>query len=162
MTRHLKLYGMIDRQRRIKLWRRQERTMKCLEITLVVKIIFTTICWFMPLLFFPAPASRWLGIPEPRPILFAHLLGAAFGSLLVGYSLGLRDSLQGQEIENVIWTGAVSNGLAFALLVIFRKDWRRWQSRRAQVYMWLSTVMTLLITVGLIVCGLFPGSIARR
>ena len=131
--------------------------MNWLQVTLLIKIIYTAIFWCLPLLFFPAWAARWLRIPEPRPVLFAHLLGAAYGALLVGYVCGLRDSLQGQNIYNVVVVGLVSNGAAFLLLVLFAGEWRHWGGRLARIYMWASTVMTFLISVGLISFGLLAG-----
>lgn len=128
--------------------------MSGLQITLLIKIIYTAIFWCFPLLFFPAHAARWLRIPEPRPILFAHLLGAAFGALMVGYVYGLRDSLWGLNVRNVVIVGIVSNGLAFLLLVLFAREWRQWGGALARLYMWASTVVTFLITVGLIFFGL--------
>lgn len=136
--------------------------MNRLQVTLLIKIVYTTIFWFIPLLFFPALASRWLGIPEPRPILFAHLLGAAFGALLVGYVYGLRDSRMGQNIRNVVIVGAVSNGLAFLLLVLYAGEWRTWGGVRAQLYMWASTAMTFFITARLIFFGLLTKSAPGR
>jgi cation transport ATPase len=136
--------------------------MSCLHVTLLIKIIYTTFFWFIPLLFFPAFAARWLGIPVPQPILFAHLLGAAFGALLVAYVNGLRDSRKGRNIQRVVVVGVVSNGVACLLLVLFVGEWRQWGGAGAQVYMWASTAMTFLITAGLIICGLRTQSASRR
>ena len=126
--------------------------MSPLKIVLTIKIIYTAAFWSLPLLVCPRRAAKLLGIPAPQPILFAHLLGAAFLALLVGYVLGLRDLANGKEAGNTVWVGIVSNGVAFALLLIFAGQWRRWGARGA-IYMWSSTAVTLLITLGLIVFG---------
>lgn len=136
--------------------------MSGLQIILLIKIIYTTIFWCLPLLFFPASAARWLGIPMPQPILFAHLLGAAFGALLVGYVCGLRDSLKGRNIQTVILVGVISNGTAFLLLLLFNREWQHWVSEWSQVYMWASTIMTGLITAGLVFFYLRTRSVGRR
>jgi hypothetical protein len=128
----------------------------------MAKIIYTAIFWCIPLLFFPASAASWLGIPEPQPILFAHLLGAAFGALLVGYAYGLLDSLRGLNIRNVMMVGIVSNGTAFLLLLLFVGDWRHWGGARAQIYMWASTAMTFSITALLGFFYLRPESASCR
>jgi hypothetical protein len=126
--------------------------MNPLKIVLTVKIIFTALVWALPLLFIPKHAARCLGIPVPQPILFTHLLGAAFLALLAGYILGLLDLNQGKDVSNTVWVGIISNGVAFLLLLIFAGQWRRWRTK-AEIYMWSSTIMTLLITLGLIVFG---------
>jgi riboflavin transporter FmnP len=125
--------------------------MNPLKIILTIKVIFT-IFWALPLLFFPKHAARLLGIPVPQPILFAHLLGAAFLALLAGYILGLLELKHGKDISNTVWVGIISNGLAFLILLIFAGQWKRWGTG-AEIYMWSSTTMTLLITLGLIVFG---------
>jgi hypothetical protein len=126
--------------------------MNPLKIILTIKIIFTAVFWSLPLLFFPKHAARLLRIPVPQPILFAHLLGAAFLALLAGYIMGLLDLDRGKDVSNTVWVGIVSNGLAFLILLIFAGQWSKWDTRAA-VYMWGSTAMTLLITLGLIVFG---------
>jgi hypothetical protein len=131
--------------------------MSGLQVTLLIKIIYTAVFWSLPLLFFPAYAARRLHIPEPRPVLFAHLLGAAFTALLVGYVYGLRDSLAGQDIRSVVVVGIVSNASAFLLLVLFAREWRQWGGAPARLYMWASTVLTFVITVGLTFFGLLGG-----
>jgi hypothetical protein len=126
--------------------------MNPLRIILTIKVVFTAIFWALPLLFFPKHAARLLGIPAPQPILFAHLLGAAFLALLAGYILGLLDLNQGKDVSNTVWVGIISNGSAFLILLMFARQWRRWGTR-AEIYMWSSTAMTLSITLGLIVFG---------
>jgi len=126
--------------------------MNPLKIVLTIKIIFTAILWALPLLLFPKCAARFLRIPIPQPILFAHLLGAAFLALLAGYILGLLELIHGNDVSNTVWVGIISNGLAFLLLLIFAGQWKRWGTR-AEIYMWISTTMTLLLSLGLIVFG---------
>lgn len=136
--------------------------MKWLQRVLLVKIVFTAVFWCAPLLFFPEAAARWLGIPAPRPALFARLLGAAFGALLVGYVNGLRDSRRGLDVKRVVLVGAVSNGLAFLLLLLFAGEWRQWGGALAQAYLWASTVVTFAITLGLVFFGLMAGRTKRE
>jgi len=126
--------------------------MNPLKLILTIKVVFTAVFWSLPLLFFPKRAAKLLGMPVPQPILFAHLLGAAFLALLVGYILGLLDLSHGRGVSNTVWVGVVSNGLAFLILLIFAEQWNRWGTR-AVIYMWGSTAMTLLITLGLVVFG---------
>jgi hypothetical protein len=123
-----------------------------LKVILTIKIIFTAVFWALPLLFFPKHAARCLGIPVPQPILFPHLLGAAFSALLAGYILGLLDLNHGKDVSNTVWVGIISNGLGFLILLIFAGQWKRWGTG-AVIYMWVSTTVTLLITLGLIVFG---------
>jgi hypothetical protein len=126
--------------------------MNPLKLILTIKIIFTAFVWALPLLFIPKQAARFLGIPVPQPILFAHLLGAAFLALLAGYIFGLLDLNHGKDVSNTVWVGIISNGAAFLILLLFGGQWKRWGTR-AVIYMWISTAMTLLITLGLIVFG---------
>jgi hypothetical protein len=126
--------------------------MKPLEIVLMGKIIFTLFLWALPPLLFPKYATRLLGIPPSQPILFLRLLGAAYLALAVGYTLGLIDLYHGKEAQNTVWVGILSNGLAFIILLVYRSEWKRWGTR-ASVYMYSSTIATLLITLGLIVFG---------
>jgi len=126
--------------------------MNPLKIILTIKVFFTAIFWALPLLFFPKHAATLLGIPVPQPILFAHLLGAAFLALLAAYILGLLELKHGKDVSHTVWVGIISNGLAFLILLIFAGQWKRWGTR-AEIYMWSSTTMTLLITLGLIVFG---------
>ena len=126
--------------------------MNALKIILVIKIVFTAIFWSLPLLFFPKRAAELLRMPVPQPILFAHLLGAAFLALLVGYVLGLLDLSHNKGAGNIVWVGIVSNGSAFLLLLIFAGQWSKWGTRAA-AFLWVSTAATLLITLGLVVFG---------
>jgi hypothetical protein len=126
--------------------------MNPLKVVLTIKVVFTALFWSLPLLLFPKQAAGFLGIPVPQPILFAHLLGAAFLALLVGYVLGLLDLARGKGARNAVWVGIVSNGVAFLLLSVFAGQWNEWGTCAA-IYLWGSTAMTLLITLGLIVFG---------
>jgi hypothetical protein len=126
--------------------------MSALKFILIVKIVFTAFFWSLPLLFFPKRAAKLLHMPVPRPILFAHLLGAAFFALLVGYVLGLLDLCHGKGAGNTVLVGIVSNGSACLLLLIFARRWSKWR-RGAAIYLWVSTAVTLFITLGLVVFG---------
>ena len=135
--------------------------MNPLKIVLTVKVIFTALFWSLPLLLFPGYAASLLGIPAPRPVLFLHLLGAAFLALLAGYLLGLLDLHHGREVRHTVWVGIISNGSAFLILLMFAEEWSGWGTR-ASIYMAGSMVMTLLITLGLIVFGVMQNKTARR
>lgn len=135
--------------------------MNALKIILIVKVVFTAVCWSLPLLFFPERAAELLRISVPQPILFAHLLGAAFLALLVGYVLGLRDLYRNKEAGNVVRVGIVSNGSAFLLLLMFAGQWSKWGTRAA-AFLGFSTAATLLITLGLAKFGLTPRDSTRK
>jgi hypothetical protein len=124
-----------------------------LNIILAAKIVVTAILWSLPLLIAPRKSARLLGIPDPSPIIFVYLLGAAYTALLVGYVFGLISLTRGQDILNVIWVGIVSNGLAFILLLLFHSEWKQWPFR-ARLYMWGSTALSFVITAGLVLFGL--------
>ncbi len=51
--------------------------MTILSVVLLIKIMFTLIFWCIPLLFFPASLFFRIGFPQPQPIIFVRLLGAA-------------------------------------------------------------------------------------
>jgi hypothetical protein len=96
-----------------------------------------------------------------QPILFLRLLGAAFFALLSGYILGLRDLHYGRDAHNTVWVGIISNGVAFVVLLAFKSEWSGWDTR-ARLYMYGSSIMTLLITLGLIVFGVVRNGTAQR
>ncbi len=120
--------------------------MYLLKATLVLKILLT-VCWSGSLLLLSGAQLENLGVPEPKPLLFTRLLGAAFLALLVGYALGLRDLQRGEAPVNTVLVGIVSNGVACALLVYFglRGAWGEWGGV-ARYCMWASTILTGLIT----------------
>src|SRR3712207_6374680 len=119
--------------------------MYLLKATLILKILLT-VCWSASLLFLSRTQFEKLDVPEPRPILFTRLLGAAYLALLVGYALGLRDLHRGEMPVNTILVGIVSNGVACVLLVYFgfRGTWSEW-GKVARYCMWCSAVFTGLI-----------------
>lgn len=128
--------------------------MTALSIVLLIKILFTLIFWCIPLLFFPASLFFYLGIPEPQPIIFVRLVGAAYLALALGYIFGFNALHQGKNIQDVVWVGIVSNGLASILLFVYgtRGIWSEW-GNFAQFYMWGSAIVTGLITFGLLITG---------
>ena len=134
----------------------QPRTV--LEIVLWVKIFVTIVFWSFPLLLIPASLMRKAGVPQPTPVLLLRLLGAAFLALLVGYLLGVYDLRRHLDVTHTVWVGIVSNGSACMLLVYYgyAGAWRDWR-RSAQAVMWLSALLTGLLTMGLIVAGLITG-----
>jgi len=117
-----------------------------LKATLILKILLT-IGWSASLLFLSRTQFEKLGVPEPKPVLFTRLLGAAFLALLVGYALGLRDLCRGEMPVNTMLVGIVSNGLACVILVYFgfQGTWGKWGALRGYC-MWGSTILTGLIT----------------
>lgn len=123
-----------------------------LATVLKVKIFCTIFFWAAPLLFYSALISEPLGFPAPRPRVWVHLLGASFTALLVGYLLGLREHRRGRDASGTVMVGIISNGLASVILWVFGLGgaWAEW-GRGAQIFMWGSAVMTLLITLGLII-----------
>lgn len=125
--------------------------MYLLKATLILKIVLT-IGWSASLLFLTSTHFEKLGVPEPQPVLFTRLLGAAFLALLLGYVLGLRDLWRGKMPVNTILVGIVSNGLACVFLVYFgfQGTWSEWGSL-ARCCMWGSAIFTGLITVLLVI-----------
>ena len=119
------------------------------------KIGFTLIFWALPLLWFPTSWFVWIGMPEPKPLLFLRLLGAAYLALVVGYIRGLRRLARGDEVQDTVLVGITSNGSAFLILLLFgiAGAWKEWDIL-AQIYMWVAVVATASITLGLVVAGL--------
>jgi hypothetical protein len=130
--------------------------MRYLSGILFFKIGVTTILWFGPLLFFPAPLLEKIGFPTCPSTIFLKLLGMAYGALLVGYVFGLVDTLHGRYPRSTVWAGIVSNGGAFLLLSMgaFQGVWAAW-GEPARIVMWASLAATGLISTGLIAFGPF-------
>jgi hypothetical protein len=128
-----------------------------LATVLWVKVLFTLTFWSLPLLAFPASWFVRIGMPEPRPMLFLRLLGAAFLALVVGYVSGILGLSRGDDVRDIVWVGITSNGLASLILFFFgfTGAWKEWK-RLARIFMWGSAFATALITLGLVV-GLFRG-----
>ncbi|HEX5703384.1 MAG TPA: hypothetical protein VFX97_09325 [Pyrinomonadaceae bacterium] len=120
--------------------------MYLLKATLILKIALT-IGWSASLLFLSGTQFEKLGVPEPKPLLFTRLLGAAFLALLLGYALGLRDVYRGVMPVNTMLVGILSNGLACMILVYsgFQGTWSTW-GNFAGYCMWGSAILTGLIT----------------
>ena len=119
------------------------------------KILCTVVLWALPLSLFPASWFVRMGMPEPRPLLFFRLLGAAYSALVVEYGLGLRRLSQGAAARDTIWVGVASNGSASLILLLCGvagrwKGWGKW----ARMYMWGSAIVTASIALGLVVTGL--------
>jgi hypothetical protein len=128
-----------------------------LATVLKIKVGFTLIFWSLPLLLLSDTWFVWMGMPEPEPMVFLRLLGAAFLALVVGYTSGLRRLRRGEDVRNIIWVGITSNGSASLILLLYGMAgaWEEWDVL-ARSYMWLSALVTALITFGL-VAGLFRG-----
>lgn len=128
--------------------------MSGLARTLIIKIALTVCLWCIPLLLFPATWLRMIGFPVPEPVLFLRLLGMAYVALVVAYAFGLRDVLRGEYPGAVVWVGIVSNGGAFALLLIAAiagvlDTW----GERARILMWISLLGTFAIAAALVWFG---------
>lgn len=123
-----------------------------------VKIFCTVVFWALPLLFCPTSWFVWVGMPEPRPMVFVRLLGAAYAALVVGYVSGLIRLRRGKDARNTVWVGITSNGSASLILFYFGitgawEGWGIW----AWISMWISALLTASITLALVVAGLFGG-----
>ena len=129
-----------------------------LAIILKVKVFFTLIFWSLPLLTFPASWFVRIGMPEPKPMLFLRLLGAAFLALVVAYTSGLCRLDRGDDVLNIVWVGITSNGLSSLILFLYgiAGAWKEW-GPLARSYMWGSALVTASITLALVVAGLFRG-----
>src|SRR5919202_4800889 len=114
------------------------------------KIFVTLTLWAIPSLVLPESFIVSLGIPVNQSIIYVRLLGAAYLALLVGYVAGVKRVQTGKDVEHIIWAGIVSNGLASLLLFLYGVlgSYTEWLPL-GQLYMWLSAVLTLIITVGL-------------
>lgn len=126
-----------------------------LKFVLWLKIIVTAVLWAFPLLLATPGTFRWLGFPEPRPMVFFKLLGAAFLALGVGYVRGLAMLKEGRYPADTVLVGKVSNGLACALIVVYGlmgaytgPGWDGWPAR---AFMWVSAALTGFVTFGLFV-----------
>jgi hypothetical protein len=130
--------------------------MKSLSFVLAFKIFVTFLFWWLPLAFFPASLITSLGFPLQSSYMFIRLLGMAYFSLGVGYVFGLQESLNNQLPVAVIWTGIISNGGTCALLAFFgiKGAWLTWGTF-AQFAMWTSLILTGIITIGLIITGVW-------
>jgi hypothetical protein len=97
---------------------------------------------------------RMIGFPVPEPLLFLRLLGMAYVALVVAYAFGLRDVLRGAYPGAVVWVGIVSNGGAFALLLIAAMAGvlDMW-GERARILMWMSLLGTFSIAAALVWFG---------
>lgn len=113
-----------------------------------VTLVWIALCAGLP--WWAAP----LGVADPPPPLFGHLLGAAFAALLLGYVLGLRDLRAGRDVTGVVRVGLLSNGAAAALLWLHGLGgaWAGWGPLAAG-FMWASAALTTAITLGLIWAG---------
>lgn len=131
--------------------------MSLLEATLIIKILLT-ILWSASLLILSGTQFEKLGMPEPKPMLFPRLLGAAFLALLVGYLLGLRDLHLGKIPWNTMLVGIISNGLACMLLIYFglKGTWTEW-GKVPRYGLWASALLTGLIAALLAISVLSLG-----
>ncbi len=124
-----------------------------MKIILLIKIVVTFILWAAPLLFGTPELFNYLGIPFPEPAIFMRLLGMAYFTLIFVYYNGyklLKIRRNAAASEIAISAGIVSNGLAFIVLFYSGTSgaWNSWEII-GQIYMWVSTVLTLLFAVTL-------------
>ena len=129
--------------------------MNNLSRVFVFKIAATMVFWCTPLILAPAAWLEAVGFPKHENLMFVRMLGWAYLALCVGYSFGLRASLQRKRAMGPIWVGIVSNGGACLYLCYYGASgaWGSWGGL-IQVVGWASAVATFLITLGLYVYGL--------
>jgi hypothetical protein len=127
---------------------------KSLRIVLWVKVLVTLVLWVLPLLVSRPSWFVRVGMPEPKPMVFLRLLGAAYFALVVGYLSGLRKLSRGEDVRDIVWVGITSNGLASLILLLsgIAGAWEEW-GILARIYMWTSALATASITLGLVVAG---------
>ena len=128
---------------------------KSLLFFLRLKILITIIFWAIPLLL-PDPLLDWLiinilGVAPFEPKVFIHLLGATFAALVVNYQAGVKRLKVHKDVNYIVLTGIVSNGLACLILILYGllnsySMWSLW----GQIYMWSSAFLTGFITLGLV------------
>jgi hypothetical protein len=129
-----------------------------LHTVLWFKILATVILWAIPLLFAPPSLFRRLGFPPPQPVVFVKLLGAAFTALLVGYVRGLSVLADERHPADAVLVGLVSNALACLIIVAYglAGAYAKW-ALLARAYMWVSALVTGLVSIGLLVHGRLLG-----
>ena len=123
-----------------------------LQFVLQFKIFLTFIFWSLPLLVFRPAWLISIGFPDPgESIIFIRLLGAAYFSLGIGYVLGYLDLGRGEDINDTVIVGIVSNFLACIILLIYGilGIWANW-GKYAKIFMWGSVIATGIITFGLL------------
>ena len=130
--------------------------MSHLSKVLIFKIAGTVMIWCIPLLLFPAQLLEAAGFPAQPGYMFVRMLGWAYLALCVGYWFGLQASLQGKRLMGPIWVGVVSNGGACLYLLYYGSTgaWSDWGGA-VQFVAWGSTAATALITLGLLVFGVY-------
>ena len=77
-------------------------------------IVVTALLWCAPLLLAPPGLFRALGFPTPRPMIFVHLLGAAYRGSPKGMRGGaiLVEGAAGNEVGCVMRRGLIAVGAA--------------------------------------------------
>ena len=125
-----------------------------LRRVLLAKIGLTVALWCLPLLTFSPAMFRFVGLPTPRPMVFARLLGAAYAALIVVYAHGVAALRRGDHPALAVRVGVVSNGLAALLLALHGAAgaWSTWATR-GQLFMWGSLAVTLALTGALLLTG---------
>ncbi len=130
--------------------------MSNLSKVLIFKIVGTVLTWCVPLILLPAWVLESFGFPPQWDYMFVRMLGWAYLSLCVGYWFALKASLQGRRLMGPIWVGIVSNGGGCLYLLYYGLigTWADWGSA-IQFIAWGSVIATALITLGLIVFGVY-------
>ena len=128
-----------------------------LRRVLLAKIGLTVVLWCLPLLTFSPALFRLFGLPTPRPMIFARLLGAAYAALIVVYAHGVAELDRGHLPTLAVRVGVVSNGLAALLLALYGATgaWSTWATQ-GQLFMWGSLTATLALTGALLLTGRRP------
>lgn len=116
-----------------------------LQIVMAAKIALTLGIWSLPLLLFSEKSFTRMGFPQPGSMVFLRLLGVAYGALACVYALGLKGVLDPAIVRGIGW---VSNGGAFVILCVARREWTGW-GLAARTYMMASQGLTGSIAAAL-------------
>ncbi len=128
-----------------------------MKATLWIKII-TTLFWAGGALFVHADYLAHVGFESGAAILVVRLLGVAFLSLLLGYSLGLHALITKKPntlaVRNTVLVGILSNGGSALVLFWFGLTGRftLLPSPLPHIF-WASAVLTGGIALSLFLCG---------
>ena len=130
--------------------------MSNLSKVLIFKIVGTITLWSIPMLLFPASLLESIDFPKQDSYMFVRMLGWAYLALCVGYYFALKASLAGKRLMGPIWVGIVSNGGACIYLLYYglTGTWSEW-GFYIEFIAWGSTLATALITLGIVIFGVF-------
>ncbi len=121
--------------------------------TLALKVLITLGAWSLPALLMPPPWFPVFGIPEPplAQLVFVRLLGAAYLSLVVGYTLAWRAPARH---PGAILVGIVSNGLAALVIVSVGASggFATWNTL-GKIYIWGGAALAAGLAAALVATG---------